>query len=117
MSENSKNFTMLGTDIYFSNIVEDITYYSSNQQYTYAFLTDLQGRVLVHPSILRPSVVSHQLSFVDIKYIETVPDIELLRTKMLSEVKGNFITSNNLSQTVSIFIMQYYNIFFILPVY
>ncbi|XP_019765381.2 VWFA and cache domain-containing protein 1 [Dendroctonus ponderosae] len=97
-SENTKSFTMIGTDVYFSNMVEDVTYYSSDQQYSYAFLIDLEGRVLVHPSILRPSVISHQLSFVDIKYIETVPDIKFLRQILLSEYKGNHLTKNNMGQ-------------------
>ncbi|CAG9759360.1 unnamed protein product [Ceutorhynchus assimilis] len=98
MSQPNQTFIMLGSDVYFSNIVEDVTYYSSNQQYSYAFLTDLQGRVLVHPSILRPSAVSHQLSFVDIELIEVIPDIDLLRRKLLSEVKGTFVTKTNFSQ-------------------
>ncbi|XP_066248264.1 VWFA and cache domain-containing protein 1 [Euwallacea similis] len=98
--ESGGNFNMLGTDVYFSNLVEDITYYSSNQQYSYAFLIDMHGRVLVHPSILRPSIVNHQLFFVDIKLIEIVPDIELLRTRMLSEISGNFITKNNASEVM-----------------
>lgn len=94
-------FALLGTDIFLSNIVEDITYYSSNQQYSYAFLIDMEGRVLVHPSILRPSAVSHQLSFVDLKLIETIPDVELLRTRVLMEVNGNHITKNIQNETVS----------------
>lgn len=93
---------MIGADVYFSNMVEDVTYYSSDQQYSYAFLIDLEGRVLVHPSILRPSVISHQLSFVDFKYIEIVPDIDFLRHLLLSEYKGNHVTKNNMGEEVSV---------------
>ncbi|KAL1492905.1 hypothetical protein ABEB36_011074 [Hypothenemus hampei] len=100
LTGTSNNFMMLGIDAYFSNLVEDITYYSSNQQYSYAFLTDILGRVLAHPSILRASAVNHQLSFVDVRYIETVPEIMLLRTKLLTQVTGNFVTKNNHSQTL-----------------
>lgn len=61
---------MLAVDVYFSNIIEDITYYSSNQQYSYAFLIDLQGRVLMHPSFPRPSNLRQQLYYVDISHYE-----------------------------------------------
>ncbi|XP_030748339.1 VWFA and cache domain-containing protein 1 [Sitophilus oryzae] len=98
MSNN--NFVMLGTDIFFSNIGEDLSYYSSNQQYSYAFMTDLQGKVLLHPSISRPSVVNYQISFIDVKYLETVDSINILRKKLLTEQEGTFRTKNNNNETL-----------------
>ncbi|XP_050314411.1 VWFA and cache domain-containing protein 1 [Anthonomus grandis grandis] len=93
-SKATQRFALLGVDVYFSNLVEDITYYSSNQLHSYAFLIDLEGRVLVHPSILRPSAVTHQLLFVDLSYTETVKNVELLKKRLLSERNGTFITTS-----------------------
>lgn len=39
----SGNIGFLGIDLYFSSLVEDITYYSQYEQYSYAFLTTLNG--------------------------------------------------------------------------
>lgn len=34
---------MLGMDIYFSNLAEDVTYYSNYEHYTYSFIIDMNG--------------------------------------------------------------------------
>lgn len=35
---------LLGLDVHFSNLAEDITYYSNQVQYTYAFLLNIDGK-------------------------------------------------------------------------
>lgn len=84
---------MLAVDVYFSNIIEDITYYSSNQQYSYAFLIDLNGKVLMHPSFPRPSTLKRQLYYVDITHYE--PYIE--RKRILNEHDGIYTVNNTVT--------------------
>ncbi|KAJ8936685.1 hypothetical protein NQ318_012504 [Aromia moschata] len=86
---------MFGTDVYFSSLVEDLIYYSSNQEYSYAFLMDLEGKMLIHPSFFKPSTVSHDLLYVDIKNFEKISDIEVLRRRLLVEGKGSHKSSKN----------------------
>ncbi|CAH0562656.1 unnamed protein product [Brassicogethes aeneus] len=83
-----RQFSMIAADVYFSNIAEDVTYYSSNQKNSYAFLVDTTGLVLMHPSYPRPSTVHHKLTFVDISKLEKVKDVQVFKYKLLSEVKG-----------------------------
>ncbi|XP_060536991.1 VWFA and cache domain-containing protein 1 [Cylas formicarius] len=94
LSWNYDGFAMLGTDIYFSNIVEDVAYYSSNQRYTYAFLIDLEGHVLVHPFISTPSPLTHQITFTNLRDVEKIPDIDVLMQKLVTEMTGNHVTRN-----------------------
>lgn len=34
---------LLGMDLYFANLVEDVTYYSNYEHFTYAFIINLKG--------------------------------------------------------------------------
>lgn len=36
---------LLGLNLYFSNIAEDVTYYSNHQHYTYAFIINCKGNL------------------------------------------------------------------------
>ncbi|KAJ8980589.1 hypothetical protein NQ317_018716 [Molorchus minor] len=80
------HFYMLCADVYFLSLVEDLIYYSSNQDYSYAFLMDLQGNILIHSSFLKSSTPSHKLIFAD------VTDVDVLRRKLITEQTGTFNT-------------------------
>lgn len=81
-------FFLLGADVYLANLVEDIKYYRSNQDDSYVFLMNLEGRILIHPYFLKPSPHSHQIMFVDVQHFEKVTDIHILRKRLLTEEKG-----------------------------
>ncbi|GJQ69938.1 hypothetical protein Trydic_g13334 [Trypoxylus dichotomus] len=87
---NNSEIGVLGLDLHFLNFIEDVTYYSNYQHYTYAFVIDSKGITIMHPSYPRPNVIKKQPQFVDIQYLENVPDIEKLRSLLLTEEKGNF---------------------------
>lgn len=40
---NDENYSIAGTDLYFSSIVEDITYFNNYPEYFYAFMIDTKG--------------------------------------------------------------------------
>lgn len=81
-------FFLLGADIYFANLVEDLKYYRNNQDDSYVFLMDIEGRILIHPYFLKPSPHSHQIMFADVQHFERVTDINILRKKLITKEKG-----------------------------
>lgn len=91
---------LLGVDLYFSNIAEDVTYYSNNEEYNYGFILTNQGSVIAHPSYPRPLVNNKQPVFVDVGYLEKVDNFSLVRQKILQEPEG-FAVLNTRNSTVS----------------
>ncbi|XP_028147697.1 VWFA and cache domain-containing protein 1 [Diabrotica virgifera virgifera] len=87
--KNQSNFFMLGIDVYFSNLAEDIVYYSGGQGYSYFFLMDLNGNVIYHPYYMRVSGNTYSI-FIDLEHIEKVINVETLKNRLLTEKKGIF---------------------------
>ena len=96
---------MLGVDIYFASLVENLIYFSSKQKNYYAFLTDMEGtsimryycffsniftlgRVIVHPKFASLSTVKQRLQFLDISYFEKVPLFHMVKNRLLTEPEG-----------------------------
>lgn len=79
---------LLGLDVHFSNLAEDITYYSTQGQYTYAFLLNIDGLVLMHPSFSRPIVTYEQPNFIDVSYYEKHENFTSVRNLILNQEKG-----------------------------
>lgn len=86
---------LLGADLYFSNIAEDITYYSNYEDYTYGFILTMEGLVVAHPSYPRPLASKKQPLFVDISYLEKVDNFTIVHEKMLRESDGFHILNNH----------------------
>lgn len=99
---NDSEIGVIGLDIHLPSFIEDVTYYSNYQQYTYAFIVDNKGIAVMHPSYVRPSVVNEQPLFVDIQYLEKVPTIKTLRNLLLSEEHGNFTVNDKNEEVFSI---------------
>lgn len=94
---NNGEIGLLGVDLYFSNLAEDVTYYSNYEDYTYGFILTTQGLVVAHPSYPRPSVCNKQPVFVDISYLEKVKNFTEVREKILQERDGFFTAESNSS--------------------
>ncbi|CAG9855267.1 unnamed protein product [Phyllotreta striolata] len=81
------NFFMIGIDVYFSNLAEDIIYYRGGQGYSYVFLMDLNGNVVYHPYYSRITGTSSPVS-VALEKLEKIPDVKTLKIRLLTEKKG-----------------------------
>lgn len=91
---------LLGADLYFSNIAEDITYYSNHEDYTYGFILTMEGLLVAHPSYPRPLANKKQPLFVDISYLEKIDNFTIVKERMLLEREGAH-TINDRNSTVS----------------
>ncbi|KAK4871749.1 hypothetical protein RN001_015873 [Aquatica leii] len=80
--------SILGVDLFFSNIAEDVTYYSNYHQYTYAFLINMDGIAIMHPSYPRPTSIKNQPKLVDILNLEKINNFTNVREKLLKEKDG-----------------------------
>lgn len=97
---------LIGVDLYFSNIAEDVTYYSNYEDYTYGFILTNQGAVIAHPSYPRPLANSKQPVFVDIAYLEKVENFTEVREKMLKTQEGSLVLqTKNLTVSVMFFLL------------
>lgn len=85
-------FAMLGVDIDFFSLIEDIKYFSNGQENAYAFLMNKHGKVLNHPSL---STVKNNLYYVDVSRMENELQQPSVRSLILNNTKGFYITENN----------------------
>lgn len=92
---------LLGTDLLFSNVAEDITYYSNYEDYTYGFILTPGGLAVAHPSYPRPLANRKQPLFVDVNYLEKVDNFTKVQDKMLTETVGTYILNSH-NSTVSV---------------
>lgn len=93
---------LLGVDIYFSNIAEDVTYCSNDEDHTYGFILTDQGLAVAHPSYPRPLASNKQPIFVDIDYLEKFDNFSDVRRRILLEREGSSVLKNQNSISVSI---------------
>ncbi|KAF5272845.1 hypothetical protein FQR65_LT00441 [Abscondita terminalis] len=97
--------SLLGVDLFFSNIAEDITYYSVYPQYTYAFLINMNGTAVMHPSYPRPISIKAQPKLVDISHLEKTGNFSEVRDRLLNEEYG-IHTLKDENQTLKYFWKQ-----------
>ncbi|XP_017769692.1 PREDICTED: VWFA and cache domain-containing protein 1 [Nicrophorus vespilloides] len=90
----SGEFGVLGMDLLLANLVEDITYYSNYNDYTYAFLINIAGIAIMHPSYARPMSVQGQPNYVDISYLEKADNFNEVRPMLLNQTRGQFQISD-----------------------
>lgn len=86
---------LLGVDLYFSSIAEDVTYYSNYEDYTYGFILTTEGLLISHPSYPRPLTSNKQPIFVDVSYVEKVDNFNEVHEKMLREHEGSLILGSH----------------------
>lgn len=59
LTSQVQDYGLLGLSLYFSNIVEDITYYSHYQHFTYAFVIDTKGNFTMFLIIFGQKIFSY----------------------------------------------------------
>nr|XP_023016915.1 VWFA and cache domain-containing protein 1 [Leptinotarsa decemlineata] len=81
-------FFMLGTDIRFSHLAEDLMNYSGNQDYSYVFMIAKDGSIVFHPYYSQ-SIDNAQFALpVNLESLEKTEDVTLLKRKLLTEKSG-----------------------------
>lgn len=83
---------IIGIDLYLSDLVEDVVSYNKYQD-SYAFIVDINGLVIMHPSFPRPMTIQSNIYSIDIRHLEQIADFQLVYEKMITQRFG--------SQTVS----------------
>lgn len=79
---------IIGIDLYLSDLVEDIVGYNKYQD-SYAFLIDVNGFVIMHPSFPRPTTIHSNIYSIDIRHLEQIVDFQLIYDKLLSQRFGS----------------------------
>lgn len=87
MTQTIENFGIFGIDLFLSDLVEDITYHNHYNS-SYAFITDLKGLTVMHPSFSRPINQLNNYSTIHIKYLENY-DFRKFFKKMQILFEGN----------------------------
>lgn len=94
---------IIGIDLYLSDLVEDVVSYNKYQD-SYAFLIDLNGFVIMHPSFPRPTTIQSNIYSIDIRHLEQIVDFQLIYEKMLYQRFGSETVSgvvNGVRKTIS----------------
>lgn len=88
MTQTIENFGIFGIDLYLSDLVEDITYYNCYNS-SYAFIIDLNGLAIMHPSFPRPTTPQiNNFNRVHIKFLENF-QFRQIYEKLIDFVEGN----------------------------
>ncbi|XP_055545291.1 VWFA and cache domain-containing protein CG16868 [Wyeomyia smithii] len=78
---------LMGVDLYLSDLAEDISYYKQDDG-SYAFLIDLRGSTIMHPSFPRPLAVREHFFITNITLLERGLSAANVET-LLSKPSGN----------------------------
>ncbi|XP_072938876.1 VWFA and cache domain-containing protein CG16868-like [Epargyreus clarus] len=92
---------ILGLDLYWSDLAEDIIYFKSTSQQKRAFVMDSSGKVLMHSYFPRPELATEKIKFTNIEMIETYSFINTVKKEILSNDSGN-VTMYDKNTTKSI---------------
>lgn len=82
-----ETYGVVGTDMYVSDLAEDVIFYNKYPD-SYAFIVDLSGYAIMHPSFPRPSGVRVSPFPTDINYLEQANGFVSVRSRMLAEISG-----------------------------
>ncbi|XP_059049565.1 VWFA and cache domain-containing protein CG16868 [Achroia grisella] len=92
---------VLGLDLYWSDLAEDIVYFQGVSVQKRAFVMDFSGKVLMHTYFPRPEISSEKIKFTTLENIETYDFINIVKQEMLSNSHGNFtMTNHNSSKSI-----------------
>ncbi|XP_013179332.1 PREDICTED: VWFA and cache domain-containing protein CG16868 [Papilio xuthus] len=80
---------ILGLDLYWSDLAEDIIYFKGTNQWKRAFIMDFSGRVLMHTYFPRPEAASEKIKFTYLEAIEPYDFIDEVKTHLLLHKTGN----------------------------
>ncbi|CAG9785442.1 unnamed protein product [Diatraea saccharalis] len=79
---------VLGLDLYWSDLAEDIVYFKGINKNKRAFVMDFSGKVIMHTFYPRPESSSEKIKFTYLEFIETYDFINGLKKEMLSNKSG-----------------------------
>lgn len=95
---------VLGLDLYWSDLAEDIIYYKGTNKRKRAFVMDFSGTVIMHTFFPRPESTSDKIKFTNLESIETYDFVETIKTNMLLKNLGsmsyNITTEQNQTATI-----------------
>lgn len=83
LTKTYSDIGIIGIDLYLSDLVEDVVSYNKYQD-SYAFLIDLHGFVIMHPSFPRPTTIQSNIYSIDIRHLEQITNFQTIYEKMLS---------------------------------
>lgn len=78
---------IIGIDLYLTDIAEDVIYYEKYKN-SYAFIIDMAGIVIWHPSYPRPLAMKSVPYPTNIIYLETIAGFKSVYERMLTEING-----------------------------
>ncbi|KAL1394728.1 hypothetical protein pipiens_003002 [Culex pipiens pipiens] len=95
---------LMGIDLYLSDLAEDVSYYKQDDE-SYAFVIDLKGNTIMHPSFPRPLAARESFFITNITRLERKLGIaEYL--KILSLEKGNFTIQDANSNQSTVYLWK-----------
>uniref|UniRef100_A0A6B2EBJ0 Putative dihydropyridine-sensitive l-type calcium channel n=1 Tax=Phlebotomus kandelakii TaxID=1109342 RepID=A0A6B2EBJ0_9DIPT len=87
VTQTCDRFGVFGVDLYLNDLAEDVLYYSKYPD-SYAFIADLDGHVISHPSFADRASAVETIFPTDISLIEPLPFGDAIRSEMLQEIFG-----------------------------
>lgn len=92
---------VLGLDLYWSDLAEDIVYFKRSNEKKRAFVMDFSGTVLMHSFFPRPESASEKIKFTKLENVETYSFISTVKSEMLANSFGNLtISEQNSTQSI-----------------
>lgn len=93
---------VLGLDLYWSFLAEDIIYFKGTNINRRAFVMDFFGNILMHTFFPRPESASEKIKFTNIEVVENYEFINNVKEQMLLRNKGVLtFTINNTNQSLT----------------
>ncbi|XP_037975025.2 VWFA and cache domain-containing protein CG16868 [Plutella xylostella] len=93
---------VLGVDMYWSDLAEDIIYFRQTTIERRAFVIDFAGTVIMHTHFPRPELTTEKIKFSKLKNIENFEFIDNVIGQMLTDSQGKLTKFDSLSnKTIS----------------
>ncbi|XP_023948374.2 VWFA and cache domain-containing protein CG16868 [Bicyclus anynana] len=90
---------IIGLDLYWSDLAEDIIYFKGSNHKKRAFIMDFSGKVLMHTYFPRPESASGKIKFTNLDAVETSTNISIVKQKIFNIASGNITVDHNNSST------------------
>ncbi|XP_061730052.1 VWFA and cache domain-containing protein CG16868 [Cydia pomonella] len=92
---------ILGLDLYWSDLAEDIIYFRDLNLKKRAFVMDFSGKVIMHSYFPRPETASEKIKFTHLESVEAYGFILSVKQEMVSKSSGNFtVTDQSSSKSI-----------------
>ncbi|XP_032515223.2 VWFA and cache domain-containing protein CG16868 [Danaus plexippus] len=81
---------ILGLDLHWSDLAEDIIYFKGSNENKRAFVIDFSGTVIMHTYFPRPESTTDKIKFTNLETIEAHSFMDVVKKQLLSQVTGNY---------------------------